>query len=79
MSKPMETISQQGFSEWVCKIVADVYLPYLHSIVGNMLTNKMVSKQHSFLVQGDARIHCVEHHTHFPTNTGVVLDTLIPI
>ena len=62
MLKPMEIVANQGFGEWVCKIVAGVYLPHLHKIVGNMLPNKMSSKRHGFLVQGDTRIICVQHH-----------------
>ena len=64
MVKPTEIISHKVFGEWVCKIVAGVYLPHLHNIVGKMLPNKMVAKLHGFLVQGAARIRRVEHHIH---------------
>ena len=46
----MEIIAHQGFGEWVCKIVAGVYLPHLHNVVGNMLPKEMVAKRHGFLV-----------------------------
>ena len=59
----MEIVANQGFGEWVCKIVAGVYLPHLHKIVGNMLPNKMVYKRHGLLVQGATRISSVQHHT----------------
>ena len=49
MVKPMEIISHQGVGEWVYKIVAGVYLPPLHNIVGNSLPNKMVAKIHGFI------------------------------
>ena len=35
----MEIISHQGIGEWVYKIVAGVYPPPLHKIVGNILHN----------------------------------------
>ena len=63
MVKTMEIIAHQGFGEWVYNIVAGVYLPHLHNIFGNMLLKKMVAKCHNFLVQGDARIFCVQHNT----------------
>ena len=60
----MDIISHQGFGEWVCKIVAGVYIPHFHKKIGNMLSNKMVAKRHGFLVQGATRIRRVQHHTH---------------
>ena len=60
----MEIIFHRGFSEWVRKIVTGVYLHHLHSIVGNMLSNKMVAKRHGFLFCSDTSILCLEHHTH---------------
>ena len=42
MVKPMEIISRQDFGEWVCKIVAGLYLPHLHNIVVNILPKTML-------------------------------------
>ena len=58
----MDISSHQGFGEWVCKIVADVYLPHLHKIVNIMLPLKMVAKCHGFIVLGATRVIHIQHH-----------------
>ena len=60
----MEIFSHQGFGEWLCKIVAGVYITHLQNIVGNMLPKKMAAKRNSFLIQVATRIFRIQHHTH---------------